>query len=458
MTDFRESGRVVPIESVDQLVSQFREAAKPCDRWMIGTEWEKLAVDPRSGRAVAYHGAHGIEAILDALAAEFGWEPKAEGGHTVALWRDGASITLEPGGQVELSGRQCPTIHCTEKELAGHVRELLTVGRDLGVAFLGLGAQPISALDEIGWVPKERYRIMREYMPTVGSLGHHMMKATATVQANIDFSDEQDAIAKLRVGMGTAPLLAAMFANSPFVEGRLSDRLSFRSHVWSDTDPARCGLLPFLFRDDASFADYVEWALDVPLYFVLRGGRYLTEATGMPFRRFLEGGLPGERATIDDWNLHLTTLFPEVRLKGYIEFRSCDSQAPALVLAIPALVKGLCYDAGALDAAWELVRPWTLQERLQLQDDVTRGALDAEIRGTRVLDLARKLVAIAHEGLRKQAALDDDGRDECRYLEPLEELLAAGLCPAAALARQWSGPWAQRVERLVSHTAVHPPA
>jgi glutamate--cysteine ligase len=458
MTDFRGSGRVVPIESVDQLVTQFREASKPRERWMIGTEWEKLAVDPRTGHAVRFDGARGIEAVLNALADGFGWERKTEGEQTVALARDGASITLEPGGQVELSGRQCPSIHCTEKELAGHVRELLTVGRDLGIVFLGLGAQPVSTLDDIGWVPKQRYRIMREYMPRVGTLGHFMMKSTATVQANIDYADEADAMAKLRVGMGTAPLLAAMFANSPFQGSRLSDRLSFRSHVWSDVDPARCGVLPFLLREDASFADYVEWALDVPLYFVLRDGRYVTEATGMPFRRFLEGGLAGERATLDDWNLHLTTLFPEVRLKGYIEFRACDSQSPTMVLAIPALVKGLCYDADALRAAWDLVRDWRLDERLALQEDVTRRALDAEIRGIPVLDLARELVAIALEGLRRQARVDDFGRDESQYLAPLEALLAEGLCPAAALARQWNGPWAQRVERLVAHTAVQPPA
>jgi len=359
---------------------------------------------------------------------------------------------------VELSGQQCPTLHCTEKELAGHVRELLIVGEELGVVFLGLGAQPVSTLDDIGWVPKQRYRIMREYMPTVGALGHYMMKSTATVQANIDYADEADAMLKMRVGMGTAPLLAAMFANSPFQGARLTDRSTFRSHVWSDVDKARCGLLPFVFRADASFADYVAWALDVPLYFVLRDGRYVTEATGMPFRRFLEGGLEGERATLDDWNLHLTTLFPEVRLKGYIEFRACDGQAPAMVLAIPALVKGLCYDADALRAAWELVRPWRLEERLQLQDDVTRRALDAEVRGTRVLDLARELVAIAHEGLRRQARLDDFGRDESRYLAPLEALLADGDCPAAVLVRRWKGPWAQRVERLVAHTAIQPAA
>jgi len=458
VTDFRGSGRVVPIESVDQLITQFREAGKPRERWMIGTEWEKLAVDSRTGHAIRFDGPRGIEAVLNALADGFGWERKAEGEHTVALARDGASITLEPGGQVELSGQQCASLHCTEKELAEHVRELLTVGERLGIAFLGLGAQPVSTLDDIGWVPKQRYRIMREYMPKVGTLGHYMMKSTATVQANIDYADEADAMAKVRVGMGTAPLLAAMFANSPFQGAQLSDRLSFRSHVWSDVDNQRCGLLPFAFRDDASFRDYVEWALDVPLYFVLRDGRYVTEATGMPFRRFLEGGLQGERATLDDWNLHLTTLFPEVRLKGYIEFRSCDGQSPAMVLAIPALVKGICYDAAALRASWELVRDWSFAERIQLQDDVTRRALDAEIRGTRVLELARELVGIAHEGLRRQAALDDLGRDESQYLAPLEAFLADGKSPAAVLAERWKGPWARRVERLIGFTRVQPSA
>src|SRR5438046_2299690 len=290
MTDFRTSAQAVPIESIDQLVEQFHRAGKPRERWMIGTEYEKVAVERASGRAAPFSGPRGIEAVLRGLAERYGWEPKEENGHVVALAREGASITLEPGAQLELSGEQCPTIHCTQAELATHVREVVSVGGELGIAFLGLGMQPMSPLDEIEWVPKQRYRIMGPYMTRVGTLGQSMMKQTATVQANIDYGDEQDAMLKLRVGMGIAPLVNAMFANSSISDGGLNGYMSFRGHVWTDTDRARCGLLPFVFREGASFADYIEWALDVPLYFILRGGRYRTEVTGVPFRRFLAEG------------------------------------------------------------------------------------------------------------------------------------------------------------------------
>jgi glutamate--cysteine ligase len=324
MTDFRESGEAAPIESIDQLVDEFHQAGKPRDRWTIGTEYEKLAVDPRTGQAIGFSGARGIETLLRELAERFDWEPQEESGRTIALRRAHASITLEPGGQVELSGEPYRTLHETREELATHVHELATVGGELGIAFVGLGMQPVSTLDGIEWVPKQRYAIMRDYMPRVGTLGHRMMKQTATVQANIDYADEADAMRKLRIGMATAPIVNAIFANSCISENRLNGQLSYRGYIWTDTDRARCGLLPFAFRPGASFRDYVDWALDVPLYFVLRGGRYRTEVTGVPFRRFLDTGLDGQRATLDDWRLHLTTLFPEVRLKGYIELRSAD--------------------------------------------------------------------------------------------------------------------------------------
>ena len=453
MTDFRASGEAVPIDSVDQLVEELHLAAKPRDRWLIGTEYEKLAVDPRTGRAAPFSGSRGIETLLRELAERFGWTPTEENGRTIALARDRASITLEPGGQVELSGEPCQTLHCTRDELATHVRELSEIGGELGIAFLGLGMQPVSPLDDIEWVPKQRYAIMRDYMPRVGTLGHRMMKQTATVQANIDYADERDAMRKLRVGMATAPLVNAMFANSCISEDRLNGQMSYRGYVWTDTDRARCGLLPFAFRDGASFADYVEWALDVPLYFVLRGGRYLTEATGMPFRRFLDGGLPGERATLDDWRLHLTTLFPEVRLKGYIELRSADSQTPDRVLGVPALVKGIFYEQDCLDAAFDLVKRWTFADCVGLYGEVTRQSMRARMKGIQVLELARELGSIAEEGLKRQGALDSEGRDERIYLERLREGLRAGKSPANVLADRWSGEWHQEAGRLVAATA-----
>jgi glutamate--cysteine ligase len=308
----------------------------------------------------------------------------------------------------------------------------------------------VSTLDGIEWVPKQRYAIMRDYMPRVGTLGHRMMKQTATVQANIDYADEADAMRKLRIGMATAPIVNAIFANSCISENRLNGQLSYRGYIWTDTDRARCGLLPFAFRPGASFRDYVDWALDVPLYFVLRGGRYRTEVTGVPFRRFLDTGLDGQRATLDDWRLHLTTLFPEVRLKGYIELRSADSQPPGRVLGLPALVKGVFYEPDCLDAADDLVKRWSFSDCSSLYADVTRSSMKARLKGIPVLELARELGSIAEEGLRRQAVLDGEGRDERLYLEPVRELLSAGRAPAQVIAERWSGPWKEQMAPLVA--------
>jgi glutamate--cysteine ligase len=453
MTDFHASRHSLPIESTEELVEQFHRAGKPRERWGIGTEYEKVAVDRATGRAAPFSGARGIEAVLRGLAERYGWEPKEEDGRLVALARGGASVTLEPGAQFELSGELCPNLHCTHGELATHVREIVSVGGELGLAFLGLGIQPVSRLDEIEWVPKRRYQIMGPYMTRVGTLGQRMMKQTATVQTNVDFADERDAMRKLRVGLGIAPLLNAMFANSSVSDGDLNGYMSFRGHVWTDTDRARCGLLPFAFRRDAGFHDYVEWALDVPLYFILRGGRYVTDVTGVPFRRFLAEGAAGERATLDDWNLHLTTLFPEVRLKTYLEIRSADSQPPERSLALPALVKGIFYTEDCLEAALDLVKRWGWEETAELYRDVHREALLVRFRGVRVLELARELYAIAEEGLRRQRALDEQGRDERLYLEHMGEQLAMGRSPARVIAEKWKNEWpqAQRVARLIEY-------
>jgi glutamate--cysteine ligase len=279
-----------------------------------------------------------------------------------------------------------------------------------------------------------------------------MMKQTATVQANIDYADERDAMRKLRVGMGIAPVVNALFANSPVSDGDLNGYLSFRGYIWTDTDRARCGLLPFAFRDDAGFADYVAWALDVPLYFLLRRGRYVESVTGMPFRHFLEHGAGGERATLDDWQLHLTTLFPEVRLKSYIEFRSADSQPPERLLALPALVKGLLYEPDCLQASYDLVKRWRFDEVADLYRDALREGLAARLRGISGLEYARELYAIAVEGLRRHGALGPDGVDERVYLEPLAGQLENGGSPAHAIIDNWTGEWEGRIERLIAHT------
>jgi glutamate--cysteine ligase len=454
MTDFRASAHAAPIESVDQLVEQFHAAAKPRAAWKIGTEYEKLAVDAVSGKAAPFDGPRGIERVLVTLAERFGWEPREENGATIALARGGCSITLEPGGQIELAGQPVVSIHEARAEVETHVRELVAIGPELGLAFLGLGCHPVSRLEEIPWVPKARYAVMRDYMTHVGTLGHRMMKQTATVQANIDFESERDAMQKLRVGMAVAPIVNAIFATSPLVDGDTSGHLSFRGHVWTDTDRARCGLLPFAFRDDARFADYVAWALDVPMYFILRDGRYVTEVSGVPFRRYLAEGWHGQRATEDDWALHLTTLFPEVRLKGFIEIRSADSQMPERVLALPALAKCLFYTADCQQAGLDLVKRWTVDEVHDLYGQVTRGGFAPKMKGIRVGELARELLGIAVEGLRRQAALDAQGRDETRYLEPVIEQVERGRTVAEELLASWTGPWSRRVGPLVEACAL----
>jgi glutamate--cysteine ligase len=319
---------------------------------------------------------------------------------------------------------------------------------------LGLGCHPLATLDEIPWVPKQRYRIMREYMTRVGTLGHRMMKQTATVQANLDFADERDAMRKLRIGMATAPIMNALFANSPLVDGDLSGFASFRGQVWTDTDRARCGILPFVFRNEASFADYVAWALDVPMYFLLRDGRYVTEVTGIPFRRLLDGGVPGIVATMDDWNLHLTTLFPEVRLKGFIELRAADSQPPERVMALPALAKGIFYDADCQDAAFDLVRSWSPDQCTEAYRDALRGGFAARLRGIRIAELARELLAIAYEGLKRTPTFDDAGRDERCYLDPIAEQLARGQTRGEEIAGLWRGAWAQEPAALLQNCGL----
>jgi glutamate--cysteine ligase len=443
-----QAGIAVGLESYDQLVAYFESACKPRATWRIGTEYEKVAVWAADGTAVPFTG--GIEEVLRRLAGRYGSQPVTEEDRVVALQGDDESITLEPGGQLELSGAQYDTIHSAAVEFAEHVKQIVTVGNELGIAFLGLGMQPVSLLEEIEWVPKRRYRIMAPHMERVGSLGHRMMKQTATVQVNLDYSSERDAMLKMRAGMGIAPLLTAMFANSPISDGRLNGYMSFRAHIWTDTDPARCGLLPFVFGSALSFSDYVEYALDVPMYFIVRDGRWI-DMTTLTFRRFWEEGYQGERATLADWTLHLTTLFPEMRLKGYIEVRSIDSQAPELMLAAPALVKGLFYEEDCLLAVWDMVKGWKWEERVDLYHAVHRQALKARIRGIEVAELARELIEIAATGLDRRRLGDQE--TEAMYLERLRELVRRRRCPADVIIEKWNGPWNREVKRLVEGTA-----
>jgi glutamate--cysteine ligase len=454
MTDFKVSADSQPIENVRQLVEEFHAAAKPRTDWRIGTEYEKLAVDPASGRAAPFSGPAGVESVLRALAEGHGWTPKEENGCVIALARDKASITLEPGAQIELAGETCETIHCTRAEMDAHLEELVAVGRELGVAFLGLGIQPVSTLAEIELVPKRRYGIMAPYMGRVGTLGLRMMKQTATVQANIDFDSEADAMRKIRVGTRLAPVVNAMFANSCILEGKLAGRKSMRGHVWTDTDRHRCGMLELAFDEDAGFEAYAEWALDVPMYFILRGGEHIGSVTGVPFRHFLADGANGERATIDDWQLHLTTLFPEVRLKSYIEFRSADAPPPEMVLALPALIKGVYYEPDCLEAAWDLVKRWTWEECQGGLDEASRAALAGRLGRHALGELASELCRIAEEGLRRQGATDDTGSDERMYLEALLDGVEQRRTPADRTAEEWDGSWGRQMSRLLDDAAL----
>jgi glutamate--cysteine ligase len=441
-----------PVSRRDTLIEYFDSGAKPRSEWRVGTEYEKIAVDRETGRAARYYGPRGIEAILRRLADRYGWTPRFEGEHVIALEGRKATITLEPGGQLELSGEACESIHCAEEELTEHVNEIVAVADELGLAFLGLGMQPLSPLEDIEWVPKVRYGIMAPYMSKVGTLGHLMMKQTATVQANIDFENERDAMVKVRLGMGLSPILTAAFANSPISDGRLNGYMSYRQHVWTDTDRDRCGLLPFAFSRDAGFEDYADWALDVPMYFIRREGK-LVDLTGLPFREFLKRGAAGHHATLADWQLHLTTLFPETRLKTYIEIRSVDSQPPERMLALPALVKGVFYDDDCMLGAWDLVRSWSWSERLEAYVAAQKEALRARVRGIRLLDLARELSAIARVGLARQDVRNGRGQNETIYLDALDRQLAVGRSPADDIRERWDTVWEERIEKLVEFTA-----
>ena len=444
------------IEKSTELEAYFHDAGKPFDRWRVGTEYEKVGIDRNTGQAIPYYGKRGVEHILRELIERFGWEPEEQDGHIIALTRDKAQITLEPGGQIELSGEPCDNIHCTYAEFTQHIRELLEVTEPLGIIFLGLGMQPVSRLDQIEWVPKQRYRIMAPYMLKVGKLGQRMMKQTATVQANIDYGDEKDAMAKFRTGMGLAPILIAMFANSPICDGQLNGYRSFREHIWTDTDRNRSGLLKFAFLPEVSFAHYVEYALDVPMYFIIRNKHYI-DMTHLTFRQFLQYGHNGERATIEDWGDHLTTLFPEIRIKRYIEIRSVDSQPPDLMPALSALVKGAFYDRDCLQAAWDLVKGWSWDERMQAYVDSHVDALAARVRRYSLLDLAKELLEIAWEGLRRQNQVNDLGDDETIYLKPLKNLLDVGKCPADILLEKWEGELHHDIRRLIAYTAYKLP-
>ena len=436
------SGGGAPIENRRQLIEYFAAGNKPRAAWRMGTEHEKFGFHPATLKPLAYDGPDGIRALLDGL-TRFGWKPLSENGNVIALTRDGANITLEPGGQLELSGALLSTLHETADENAQHIREVKAVAGELGQAFIGLGFAPEWTREDMHWMPKGRYKIMREYMPKKGKLGLDMMLRTCTVQTNLDFESEADMVKKFRVSLALQPLATALFALSPFKEGKDTGFKSYRSHIWTDTDPDRCGMLPFVFEDGFGFERYADYMLGVPMYFVYRDGRYI-DASGQDFKDFLKGKLParpGELPTINDWADHVTTAFPEVRLKRYLEMRGADSGPLPALNALPALWVGLLYDTAALDAAWDLVRDWTIAEHDFLRAETPRTGLATPFRGRPLAAWGREVVAIARAGLKARRQLDAKGNDETMYLAPLERAVESGLAPADELLARWKGEW-----------------
>jgi glutamate--cysteine ligase len=449
---------LTPIESRDELVAWFADGAKPKAQWRVGTEHEKFAFTTGGHDPVPYEGRVSIRSLLVGMQHLLGWEPITDGPNIIGLAdvTGGGAISLEPGGQFELSGAPLETIHQTASELTAHLAQVKEIARPLGIGFLGLGMTPTWRRDEIPMMPKGRYRIMTAYMPKVGTLGLDMMYRTCTVQTNLDFSSEADMVKKLRVSLALQPVGTALFANSPFTEGKPNGFLSFRSEIWRDTDNQRAGMLPWAFEPGMGFERWVDYALDVPMYFVKRGDKYI-DVAGQSFRDLMAGrlpGLPGEPATLSDWANHVSTIFPEVRLKRYLEMRGSDAGHWRRLPALPAFWAGLLYDDACLDAAWDLVKDWTAEERQKLRDDVTKLGFRATIRGCSLLDLSRQCLAMAHEGLRRRGRLDAEGRDEGRHLEPIDEFVDRGRTPAEELLEKFHGPWRGSVAAVYDEYAL----
>jgi glutamate--cysteine ligase len=438
-----------PVTSKAQLVDYVASGCKPADQWLIGTEHEKFVFHTDDFSPAAYEGESGIRALLQGLQS-FGWQPVEENGNVIALTQGGANITLEPGGQFELSGAPLTSVHQTCRETNEHLSQVKEIGQKLGIGFLGLGFIPKGRREDIPWMPKGRYAIMRRYMPTRGKLGLDMMLRTCTVQVNLDFASEADMVRKHRVALALQPTATALWANSPFVEGKPSGYLSYRSHIWTDTDPDRTGLPAYVFEDGMGFERHVDYVLDVPMYFVYRDGRYI-DVAGSSFRDFMQGrlaALPGEVPTMGDWVDHMTTVFPEVRLKRYLEMRGSDGGPWRRLCALPAYWVGLLYDQVALDAAWDLVKDWSLGEMLAARAAVPRLGLRTPFRGGTLQDVAKQSLAIARDGLARRRRLDNFDRDESFFLETLERSAQSGLTPAEEMLADFNGRWRGDIDEV----------
>ncbi|MEN5053548.1 glutamate--cysteine ligase [Brevundimonas naejangsanensis] len=440
--------------SRDQLIHAMSKGEKPRDQWRIGAEHEKFGFDKSTLRRPAYDGPGGIKAMLDGL-TRFGWTPVLEGDHVIALERKNAegfsaSISLEPGGQFELSGAPLKDIHDICNETGQHLMEVKQVADQLNLGFLGLGFDPLWRREDIPVMPKGRYDVMRAYMPRKGRLGLDMMLRTCTIQANLDFDSEADMVMKFRTSLALQPIATALFANSPFTEGKPNGFVSARANVWTDTDPDRTGMLGFVFEDGFGYERYADYALDAPMYFAKRGEAYV-DLSGQSFRAFIEGkldALPGDRATVQDWADHLTTLFPEVRLKQYLEMRGADGGPWSRICALPALWAGILYDAPSLAAAWDLCKDWDIADHERLRRDVTRLGLKAEVGGRSVRDIAVDMVNIAKQGLKNRARFSGGMVDERGYITELEDIADSGVTSADRLLELYNGEWGGDISRV----------
>ncbi|SHI59192.1 glutamate--cysteine ligase [Palleronia salina] len=441
-----------PIEHHDQLAQYMADGCKPKEDWRIGTEHEKFGYCKDTLKPLPYDGERSINAVLSGLRDRFGWAPVEEGGKLIGLEKDGANVSLEPGGQLELSGAPLETIHGTCDEVNDHLAQVKSVADEIGVGFIGLGAAPHWTHDDMPLMPKGRYKLMDGYMRKVGALGLQMMRRTCTVQVNLDFSSEADMVQKMRVAVALQPVATALFANSPFVEGKPNGHKSWRSRIWRDLDPDRTGMIPFIFEDGFGFEAWVQYALDVPMYFVYRDGKYI-DALGQSFRDFLKGelpALPGEKPKLSDWADHLTTLFPEARVKRFIEMRGADGGPWRRLCALPAFWVGLTYDQGALDAAWDLCKGWTAEQREALRVAASKDGLQARVDGIDMHEVARECIDIATAGLQARARPGAGGLipDETHFLNALRESVASGQVPADELLQLYEGEWGGDVTRV----------
>jgi glutamate--cysteine ligase len=442
------------IEDHSQLAEMLSDGCKPKENWRIGTEHEKFGYCQDSVLPLSYEGDRSIKAVLTGLQNRYNWAPVEEAGNIIGLTKDGANVSLEPGGQLELSGAPLETIHQTCDEVNVHLEEVKSVADEIGVKFIGLGAAPEWSHEQMPLMPKGRYKLMNAYMEKVGTHGTQMMRRTCTVQVNLDFGSEADMVQKLRVALALQPVATALFANSPFFEGKPNGHKSWRARIWRDLDDSRTGMLPWVFEDGMGFERWVDWVLDVPMYFVYRDGKYI-DALGMSFRDFLKGelpALPGEKPLLSDWADHLTTVFPEARIKQFIEMRGADGGPWRRLCALPAFWVGMMYDQTALDAAWDLCKDWTAEQREALRVAASVDGLQAKVDGINMHDVAREVVAISHAGLKARAKPGAGGMvaDETHFLNALHETIETGKTPADELMDHYNGDWNGDLKRVYS--------